>query len=78
MHDHRSFVVICYNIDKRDGMDPTLRIFSLRRGTGGCSRKHQREVFEFVLMNRERMPRTALRYAIELMPEGMRKEAMRK
>lgn len=43
-----------------------------------ASRKHQREVFEFVLMNRERMPRTALRYAIELMPEEMRKEAMRK
>lgn len=43
-----------------------------------ASRKHQREVFEFVLNNKERMPRTALRYAIELMPEEMRKEAMRK
>jgi 3-methyladenine DNA glycosylase AlkD len=43
-----------------------------------ASRKHQGEVLEYVLKNKERMPRTALRYAIELMPEDLRKEAMRK
>jgi len=42
------------------------------------SRKHQKEVFSYVLKNRRRMPRTALRYAIELMPEEFRKEAMRR
>lgn len=43
-----------------------------------ASRKHQKEVFEFVVARRDRMPRTALRYAIEKMPEGMRKEAMKR
>jgi len=41
-----------------------------------ASRKHQKEVFEFVMARRDRMPRTALRYAIEKMPERMRKRAM--
>lgn len=43
-----------------------------------ASKKHQREVFEFVLMRKDRMPRTALRYAIEKMPQSMRQEAMRR
>jgi 3-methyladenine DNA glycosylase AlkD len=42
------------------------------------SRKHQREVFEYVMENKHKMPRTALRYAIELMPEELRKKAMEK
>lgn len=32
----------------------------------------------YVLKNKKKMPRTALRYAIEKMPEGMRKEGMQK
>lgn len=40
------------------------------------SRRHPREVFDYVLSNRARMPRTALWYAIELMPPEMRKRAM--
>jgi len=36
------------------------------------------EVFKFVMKNRKRMPRTALRYAIEKMPPGWKKKAMRK
>ncbi|MEA2007452.1 MAG: DNA alkylation repair protein [Patescibacteria group bacterium] len=36
----------------------------------------QREVFEYVMKNREDMPRTALRYAIEKMPKGLKKKAM--
>ena len=43
-----------------------------------ASRKHQKEVFNYVLKNRKTMPRTALRYAIELMPEELKKEAMRR
>ena len=36
------------------------------------------EVFEYVMNNKRRMPRTALRYAIERMPEEMKAEAMKK
>jgi len=43
-----------------------------------ASRKHQEEVFEYVVRNKTVMPRTALRYAIELMPKEMRAEAMKK
>jgi 3-methyladenine DNA glycosylase AlkD len=42
------------------------------------SRKHQKEVFNYVLKNRQTMPRTALRYAIELMPKELREESMKK
>jgi 3-methyladenine DNA glycosylase AlkD len=42
------------------------------------SRTHQGEVYEYVLSNRDVMPRTALRYAIKLIPDEMRKEAMKK
>ena len=43
-----------------------------------ASRKHQKEVFNYVLTNRKAMPRTALRYAIELMPKELKAEAMKK
>jgi len=43
-----------------------------------ASRLHQQEVFDFVLKHKQVMPRTALRYAIELMPEAVRKVAMEK
>jgi 3-methyladenine DNA glycosylase AlkD len=42
------------------------------------SRKHQKEVYEYVLKHRAVMPRTALRYAIELMPKEFKVEAMKK
>ena len=42
------------------------------------SRKHQKEVFDYVLAHRVVMPRTALRYAIELMPKELKVEAMKK
>jgi 3-methyladenine DNA glycosylase AlkD len=42
------------------------------------SRKHQQEVLEYVVKNRKVMPRTALRYAVELMPKDLRSEAMKK
>jgi 3-methyladenine DNA glycosylase AlkD len=43
-----------------------------------ASRKHQREVFAFVMENRKKMPRTALRYAAELMPKEVKAEAMKR
>jgi 3-methyladenine DNA glycosylase AlkD len=42
------------------------------------SRKHQNAVFDYVVKNRKDMPRTALRYAIELMPRELKAEAMKK
>jgi 3-methyladenine DNA glycosylase AlkD len=42
------------------------------------SRLHQREVFDYVFRNRNVMPRTALRYAIELMPKELKSQAMKK
>jgi len=41
------------------------------------SRKHQIEIFNFVMKNKAVMPRTALRYAIEKMPDSLRKQAMK-
>jgi len=43
-----------------------------------ASRLHQTEVFDFVFKNRKIMPRTALRYAIELMPKDLKTKAMEK
>lgn len=42
------------------------------------SRKHQKEVFDYVVKNKAVMPRTALRYAIELMPRELKVQAMKK
>lgn len=41
-----------------------------------ASRLHEKEVFTFVMNHKKEMPRTALRYAIELMPQTLRKQAM--
>jgi len=40
--------------------------------------KHQQEVFEYIMIHKSIMPRTALRYAIEKMPAEMKKAAMEK
>jgi 3-methyladenine DNA glycosylase AlkD len=42
------------------------------------SRRHQKEVFDYVVKNKDKMPRTALRYAIELMPKDLKAKAMEK
>jgi 3-methyladenine DNA glycosylase AlkD len=42
------------------------------------SRMHQKEIFDYVVVHRATMPRTALRYAIELMPKDLKAEAMKK
>ena len=43
-----------------------------------ASRKHSDEVFSFVMANKRKMPRTSLRYAIELMPKERKTEAMKR
>ncbi|HHI03596.1 MAG: DNA alkylation repair protein [Candidatus Zixiibacteriota bacterium] len=43
-----------------------------------ASKHYPDHVFRYVLRNRETMPRTALRYAIEKYPKDKRKEAMKK
>jgi 3-methyladenine DNA glycosylase AlkD len=43
-----------------------------------ASRENTDEVFEYVMKNKSAMPRTALRYAIELMPKDLKTEAMKK
>ncbi|MCL4378788.1 MAG: DNA alkylation repair protein [Actinobacteria bacterium] len=43
-----------------------------------ASRLHQKEVFDYVSRNKSIMPRTALRYAIELMPKELRVKAMKR
>jgi len=43
-----------------------------------ASRRHQDEVFQYVVKNKKVMPRTALRYAIELMPQELRSEVMKR
>ena len=40
-------------------------------------RMHQKEVFNYVMKNKKLMPRTALRYAIELMPKALKTKAMK-
>ena len=43
-----------------------------------AANKHQKEVFGYVMKHKRTMPRTALRYAIEKMPENLKKQAMAK
>jgi 3-methyladenine DNA glycosylase AlkD len=42
------------------------------------SQAHQKEVFDFVMKRKPKMPRTALRYAIEKMPKELKAKAMEK
>jgi len=43
-----------------------------------ASQAHQEKVFKYIMKNKQLMPRTALRYAIEKMPANLRQKAMEK
>lgn len=43
-----------------------------------ASNLYQKDIYQYVLKNKSAMPRVSLRYAIEKMPEAMRKKAMEK
>lgn len=43
-----------------------------------AGKKHQKELFDFVMKHKKVMGRTALRYAIELMPKELKQRAMEK
>lgn len=54
----------------------------VKKGCGwmlkSASEVYQKEIFSYVIKNKKRMARTILRYAIEKMPQELRKEAMKK
>ena len=41
-----------------------------------ASKTHQQEIFDYVVRNKTNMPRTSLRYAVEKMPDEMKRLAM--
>lgn len=43
-----------------------------------ASQAHQKEVFDYIMKKKTTMPRTSLRYAIEKMPDELKKKAMEK
>ena len=43
-----------------------------------ASESHQQQVFDYIMKNKIKMPRTALRYAIEKMPKNFKIIAMEK
>jgi len=43
-----------------------------------ASKAHQKDVFDYVMRNKKVMPRTALRYSIEKLPDDLRSMAMEK
>ncbi len=50
----------------------------LLKVTSQAGEEQQKMVFDYVVKRKDNMPRTALRYAIEKMPQELRKEAMKR
>jgi 3-methyladenine DNA glycosylase AlkD len=67
----------------KGGLPPLLDVPDhddmVQKGYGGplkeASRRHQKEVLDYVMRTRKSMPRTALRYAIDLMPKELKADA---
>ena len=82
---HKSFYVVRHNLDDVFEVAEILLNDSddlVQKGYGwmlkAASVFNQREVYDFVMDHKHTMPRTAFRYAIEKMPEDMRRKAMEK
>jgi 3-methyladenine DNA glycosylase AlkD len=87
----RRAAAVCLIIPVRDGIlldevfDTADRLLTdhedlVQKGYGWMLKEagntFQKEVFTYVMHNKDRMPRTALRYAIEKMSDDMRRKAM--
>ena len=86
-----SAVSLIYSLKRKEYLDNAFLIASIlledsddlvQKGYGWmlkeASNVYLDEVFNFVNKNKKKMPRTALRYAIEKMPQKMKKEAKKK
>ncbi|MCK5084650.1 MAG: DNA alkylation repair protein [Candidatus Pacebacteria bacterium] len=86
-----SAVSLIYSLKRKEHLDNAFFIADIlledyddlvQKGYGWmlkeASSVYLNDVFNFVNKNKEKMPRTALRYAIEKMPQKMKKEAMKK
>jgi len=84
-------VVMIYSIRRRERLENVFEIadslltdqdIMVQKGYGWmlkeASKHYPREVFSYVMKHRRRMPRTALRYAIEKLSPGLKREAMKK
>ncbi|MBD3250039.1 MAG: DNA alkylation repair protein [Candidatus Pacebacteria bacterium] len=82
-------VVLIYSLRRGDQLDSAFKIADLllldqdelvQKGYGWMlkesSKRWPKQVFEFVLARKDKMPRTALRYAIEKLSPDQRAEAM--
>lgn len=87
----RRAAAVCHIIPNRNGvaLDHAFEVADMlleddddmvQKGYGWMlkeiANRDQRRVFEFVMARRDRMPRTALRYAIEKMPASLKNRAM--
>jgi 3-methyladenine DNA glycosylase AlkD len=85
-----SAVSLIYSLRRGRALEQVFRIADIllqdeddlvRKGYGWmlkeASNIYRKEVFEYVMRNKDKMPRTALRYAIEKMPGEMKRRATR-
>jgi len=86
-----SAVTLIYSVRRGRHLDSVFEVASellldkddlIQKGYGWmlkeASKSFEREVFEFVMNNKNEMPRTALRYAIEKLPVEYKKAAMQR
>jgi len=86
-----SAVVMIYSIRRKQGLERIFEVADLlltdsdvmvQKGYGWMlketSNKYPHEVFNYVRKHKRKMPRTALRYAIEKLPPKLREKAMKK
>ena len=86
-----SAVIMIASIKKRNCLDDVFEIANflltdeddmVQKGYGWLlkesSKEYQQEIFDYVMENKRKMPRTALRYAIEKMPKELKEKAMKK